>query len=56
MSGLLHIISHTDLDGITAAAVAWHANRTSRWPIKVTLCGYGTWTPWSPTGSTRGRT
>jgi hypothetical protein len=41
MSGLLHIISHTDLDGITAAAVAWHANRTSRWPIKVTLCGYG---------------
>ncbi|EHM10928.1 putative DHD superfamily phosphohydrolase [Thermanaerovibrio velox DSM 12556] len=39
--GILHVISHTDLDGITAAAVAWHANRRSRWPIKVTLCGYG---------------
>ncbi|MCX7828959.1 MAG: hypothetical protein N2315_07115 [Thermanaerothrix sp.] len=39
--GILHVISHTDLDGITAAAVAWHANRRRRWPIKVTLCGYG---------------
>ena len=39
-SSLLHVISHTDLDGIAAAAVAWH-----RWsgirPLKVSLAGYG---------------
>lgn len=39
--GILHVISHTDLDGIAAAALAWHVNRGDRWPIKVTLCGYG---------------
>lgn len=36
---LLHIISHTDLDGVTAAALAWHAKggRVAR----VSLTGYG---------------
>ncbi len=36
---LLHIISHTDLDGIAAAAVAWHRWRTR--PLKISLAGYG---------------
>ncbi len=36
---LLHIISHTDLDGVAAAALAWHAKggRVAR----VSLTGYG---------------
>ena len=38
---LLHIISHTDLDGIVSAALAWHLNY-GRYPLKVTLAGYGT--------------
>ena len=38
---LLHIISHTDLDGVVSAALAWHANRSSGLPIKVSLMGYG---------------
>ncbi len=38
---LLHIISHTDLDGIAAAAVAWHRWQPTR-PLKVSLAGYGT--------------
>lgn len=37
---VLHIISHTDLDGITSAALAWHYNY-GRYPLKVTLTGYG---------------
>ncbi len=37
---LLHIISHTDLDGIAAAAVAWHRWQPTR-PLKVSLAGYG---------------
>ncbi|HCL80316.1 MAG TPA: phosphohydrolase [Synergistaceae bacterium] len=37
----LHIISHTDLDGVAAAAVAWHRWRDRR-PLKVSLAGYGT--------------
>lgn len=40
-SSLLHIISHTDLDGVTAAAVAWRRWQPSR-PVKVSLAGYGT--------------
>jgi len=39
-SSLLHVISHTDLDGIAAAAVAWHRWRGER-PLKVSLAGYG---------------
>ena len=39
-SGLLNIISHTDLDGVTAAAVAWYANPAGS-PIKISLTGYG---------------
>jgi len=38
---LLHIISHTDLDGIVAAAVAWHANFPEKRPLFVSLVGYG---------------
>lgn len=38
---LLHIISHTDLDGVTAAALAWHANVNRGRLIKVSLTGYG---------------
>ncbi|MDO4988494.1 MAG: phosphohydrolase [Synergistes sp.] len=37
---LLHIISHTDLDGVAAAALAWHANRCGRL-VRVSLTGYG---------------
>lgn len=38
---LLHIVSHTDMDGVTAAAVAWHAHYPERAPLKVSLTGYG---------------
>lgn len=38
---LLHIISHTDLDGVAAAALAWHANTDMGYLIKVSLTGYG---------------
>ena len=38
---LLHIISHTDLDGVASAALAWHANKGTGLPIKVSLMGYG---------------
>ena len=38
---VLNIISHTDLDGVVSAALAWHANRSSGLPIKVSLMGYG---------------
>ncbi|QTX32376.1 phosphohydrolase [Aminithiophilus ramosus] len=41
MDKLLHVISHTDLDGVTAAAVAWHGHFPERSPVKVTLTGYG---------------
>lgn len=37
----LHIVSHTDLDGVTAAAVAWHARKESGEPLKISLVGYG---------------
>ncbi len=40
-NNVLHIISHTDLDGVVSAALAWHANRSSGLPIKVSLMGYG---------------
>lgn len=38
---ILHIISHTDLDGVVSAALAWHANRSSGLPAKISLIGYG---------------
>jgi len=38
---VLRIISHTDLDGVVSAALAWHAGRSSGLPIKVSLMGYG---------------
>jgi nanoRNase/pAp phosphatase (c-di-AMP/oligoRNAs hydrolase) len=38
-SGLINIISHTDLDGVVAAAAAWHANAGV--PLRVSLTGYG---------------
>ena len=41
MKKLLHIISHTDLDGVAAAAVAWHANKDSGRLLRVSLTGYG---------------
>ncbi len=37
----LHIISHTDLDGVVAAAVAWYWNFPARSPLRVSLTGYG---------------
>jgi len=40
-SSILHVISHTDLDGVVAAAVAWHANFPERRPLIVSLVGYG---------------
>ena len=40
MAHIRHIISHTDLDGVTAAAVAWHHFKEES-PLKVTLTGYG---------------
>jgi single-stranded DNA-specific DHH superfamily exonuclease len=39
-SGLVNIISHTDLDGVVAAALAWYAN-SSAGPVKISLTGYG---------------
>ncbi len=42
-SHLLHIISHTDLDGVVAAAVAWHANFPEKRPLIVSLVGYVMW-------------
>lgn len=41
MKPLLHIISHTDLDGVAAAALAWHAHYQDKKPLKVSLTGYG---------------
>ena len=40
-SGLINVISHTDLDGVVAAAVAWHANYANQAPLKISLTGYG---------------
>ena len=41
-SGLINVISHTDLDGVVAAAVAWHANYASQAaPVRISLTGYG---------------
>ncbi|NBJ14727.1 MAG: phosphohydrolase [Dehalobacter sp. 4CP] len=37
----LHIISHTDLDGVVSAAVAWRFFRESSSPLRVSLTGYG---------------
>jgi oligoribonuclease NrnB/cAMP/cGMP phosphodiesterase (DHH superfamily) len=37
---LLHIVSHTDLDGVVSAVLAWHMHYGSC-PMKVTLTGYG---------------
>lgn len=37
----IHIISHTDLDGVVSAAVAWRFHRSSNSPIRVSLAGYG---------------
>jgi len=37
----LHVISHTDLDGVVAAAVAWRVHDPLRRPVRVTLTGYG---------------
>ncbi|MDR3255389.1 MAG: phosphohydrolase [Synergistaceae bacterium] len=39
--GLFHIISHTDLDGVAAAAVAWHVHCREGNPIRLSLTGYG---------------
>jgi hypothetical protein len=39
-SGLVNIISHTDLDGVVAAALAWYANSPAG-PVKISLTGYG---------------
>ena len=41
MQPLLHIVSHTDMDGVTAAAVAWHAHYPENAPLRVSLAGYG---------------
>lgn len=38
---VLHVISHTDLDGVAAAAVAWHFHYPRRAPIRISLIGYG---------------
>lgn len=38
---ILHIISHTDLDGVAAAALAWHFAQGSGKLVKVSLTGYG---------------
>jgi len=37
---VLHIISHTDLDGVAAAALAWHANSGIGRLIKMSFSGY----------------
>ena len=39
-SSVLHVISHTDLDGVAAAAVAWYRWKGIR-PLRVSLAGYG---------------
>ena len=38
---VLHIISHTDLDGVAAAALAWHCAQSGGKLVKVSLTGYG---------------
>lgn len=40
-TALLHIISHTDLDGVAAAALAWHYAKGGGKLVKVSLSGYG---------------
>jgi hypothetical protein len=40
-NGMLHIISHTDLDGVAAAALAWRALHHGGAPIRLSLTGYG---------------
>ncbi|MDR1515261.1 MAG: phosphohydrolase [Synergistaceae bacterium] len=40
-NALFHIISHTDLDGVTAAALAWRAFYHRGAPIRLSLTGYG---------------
>jgi hypothetical protein len=40
-NGPLHIISHTDLDGVTSAALAWRVHHGLGIPIRVSLTGYG---------------
>ena len=37
----IHIISHTDLDGVVSAAVAWAFHRPLMDPVRVSLTGYG---------------
>jgi hypothetical protein len=39
--GLINLISHTDLDGVVAAAVGWYALFPSGDPVKISLTGYG---------------
>lgn len=39
-ASIIHIISHTDLDGVVAAALAWHHHRDQA-PLKISLAGYG---------------
>ena len=41
MRPLINIISHTDLDGVVAAAVAWHALYPDNSPLQIYLIGYG---------------
>jgi hypothetical protein len=41
MFKMLHIISHTDLDGVAAAALAWHVNGAAGRVMRVSLSGYG---------------
>lgn len=38
---ILHIISHTDLDGVAAAALAWHIGQAQGRVCKVSLASYG---------------
>ena len=40
MTRVLHVISHTDLDGVAAAATAWLAYSPER-PVRLSLSGYG---------------
>ncbi|MDO9508640.1 MAG: phosphohydrolase [Thermovirgaceae bacterium] len=37
----IHIISHTDLDGVVSAVVAWCFHKSRNSPLKVSLAGYG---------------
>ena len=39
-SSVLHVISHTDIDGVAAAAVAWYRWKGIR-PLRISLVGYG---------------